>query len=223
MAMQKWLMIGCAGALLLAGCDSTSNIQRQQKISRANYGNEVISTAINDTNNGTSSVGKPGSATGGTVQGGTAVQGGSALQGGGPAMPGSGTSERIIGTWEFTTPPTIARNKKSTEEFDQYSLYASSTDPAATPLLVITTGNDLKSLVEAAPDDYVVKQSRTYLLNGLPAKEYNGFTKDGRRFCEILLTHGHGDDLHAMAIAKTGEQAKTALTIMGSITWKPNK
>jgi hypothetical protein len=196
-------------ALLLAGCATSSSLTQQQNIARPDYGDEAITAAAANSGIGMSESGSAAPGVGGLT--------------GSPAIPGAGAAAAAItGTWTFTTPPTVTRNKKSSGQFDQYSLYWSQPQPADTPFLTITTAPDVKSLVEASPDQYQIRQSRVYLLNGQPTREYNGYTKDGARFCEILIFRGSGVQLEAIAIVKGDDQAKTALDILGSITWTPN-
>ena len=198
MKIRGWMMAGGAGLLLLAGCQSMSPIQQRQRIGRPEFGEDVI--AVNASSKAEA---EP-------------------VKAGGPTLSGA-KAPVVSGTWEFTTPTTVTRMKKSTEKIDQYSLYNGRPAPTDTPFVVITTSAEAKSLVEAGPADYTVKETKTYLLNGLPTREINGYTKGKQPFCELIVLRADGDQLHAMAVAKNDDERKLALGILGSITWKPNQ
>jgi len=133
--------------------------------------------------------------------------------------------EVVTGTWTFVTPTTTTRVERKTEGMSQFSLYMGRPKPTDTPVVVITVSADPRTQVESDPETYKVTGTRSYVLNGNIAKEWTGTTKDGAAFTELLVTKpgGKGDVCHAVAVAKTGEERKVALEILGSLTWKANE
>jgi hypothetical protein len=138
----------------------------------------------------------------------------------------------ITGTWTFTTPRTLTRTMKKTGELTQYALYAGRPAANDTPIVVITVGppaspGAAQSTAEADPATYKVSGTRSYVLNGNAAQEWTGTTSTGAAFSELLLKRpgaGESSDVcHVMATARTTEERKTALEVLGSLTWKASE
>jgi hypothetical protein len=137
-------------------------------------------------------------------------------------------AEAVSGTWTFVTPPTVTRTMKKNGELVQYSVYAGRPAANDLPIVVITVGppaaEGKESLAESDPATYKVTGTRSYVLNGNVAQEWTGTTSTGSAFSEVLLRRpgadAKSDVCHAMATARTTEERKTALAILGSLTWK---
>jgi hypothetical protein len=145
-----------------------------------------------------------------------------------PRAPGGGViiTQQVVGTWTFTTPPTVTRVERKTAVFDRFSLYTGIPAPTDVPFLVITVSRDRTSVAETEPDNYKVTGKREYVMNGNVAQEWTGQTKNGAGFCELIVrkpgTAGQtGDVCHATALARTEDEQKMALDILGSIVWTP--
>jgi hypothetical protein len=133
--------------------------------------------------------------------------------------------EVITGTWTFTTPTTVTRNELKNAELSEFTLYNGRPGPTDKPFVVITVAPadaDGGSHAEADTEQFKTTATREYVLNGNLAKEWSGLTNNGAAFCELIVRKpgGSGDVCHALAIAKTTEERKLALDILGSITWK---
>lgn len=135
----------------------------------------------------------------------------------------------ITGTWTFTTPRTLTRTMKKTGELTQYALYAGRPAANDTPIVVITVGppaapGAAQSQAESDPATYKVTGTRSYVLNGNVVTEWTGTTSTGAAFSELLLKRPgaaeSSDVCHAMATARTTDERKTALEVLGSLTWK---
>ncbi len=206
--MKRKMMLIAGGVLaVIAGCGTTgSELAEQQKIERPQWGDEVI---VREPTTREVSIGKE------------AVDGQSATTRAGVLSPVMPVMEEaaVMGTWDYTTPRSVSRISRSTNEYEQASLYVGKPGGTDQPFLVITTGEGVKSLVEGAEEEYGVEGTRVYLLNGQECKETTGHTKTKQVFCELLVSHGGKVRLHAMAVAKNEEQRKLALEIMASIKW----
>jgi hypothetical protein len=109
---------------------------------------------------------------------------------------------------------------------DQYSLYMGRPQPTDTPFLVITVSNDRQSTAESDPDTYKIGDHREYVMKGGIVQEWTGRTAQGAGFSELIIRkpgrEGEtGDVCHALAIARTPEEHQVALSILGSIVFKP--
>jgi hypothetical protein len=140
----------------------------------------------------------------------------------GSVMPGELAPASATGTYSFTVPDTITSFKKSTATYRQYLLYAGRPTPNQKPFCILTVaanvarncGNSLK---------FNVKARRTFVLNGLEAHEWSGYTNAGDPFAEIIVSHlGGGDQLDALAIAPDNRVRAMALKILSSIRWTPD-
>jgi hypothetical protein len=134
---------------------------------------------------------------------------------------------QVVGTWTFTVPPTVTRVERKTAEMDQFSLYNGRPQPTDTPFVVMTVGRNRQVTAEGDPATYKVSGQREYTMNGAIVQEWIGLTNTGAGFCEMIVrkpgTAGQtGDVCHAMAIARTEEEQKLALGILGSIEWTAN-
>jgi len=140
-------------------------------------------------------------------------------------LPPPAAVEQTMGTYDFVVPPTVTQVKRTTNDFEQYSLYMGRPAPTDTPFLVITVGPRVQLESQQPETKLAAENVRRYSLNGLIATEWTGHTTDHRLpFCEILAAHGStGDQLAAVAVARNDEQRKAALDILASITWRPLK
>ncbi len=137
-------------------------------------------------------------------------------------MPGQLPPPAVTGTYSFTVPYTVTSFKKSTATYRQYLLYNGRPTANQKPFCVLTVAakvarncrNSLK---------FNVSTKRTFILNGLAAHEWSGYTNSGNPFAELIVSHlGGGDKLDALAIA-TNDQIRTmALKILSSIHWTPD-
>lgn len=204
------VFLGVAG--LVAGCSMPSELENRQTISRPEWDSRALP--------------KP---TASQVEtGARAAEGANATTMAGKTVIPE-LDDTIAGTWDFTVPATVTRVSRSTNDFEQALLYVGRPNgeaaprPTDKPFLVITTRAEVQSVVEESPEDYKVKATRAYLLNGQPCKESTGYTKKGESFCELIIKRAKGDQLHAMAIATNDEQRKIALEILASIKWTAAK
>jgi len=126
--------------------------------------------------------------------------------------------QQIGGTYEFTAPDTTTRLSQKNGDVAIYTFYMGRPKPTDKPIVTISVGPKFARTTDAA--GYRQVGSRTYLLNGLPAQEYTGYTPTGEAFAELLITRAEGDALHALAVAKTAEERKVALDILASIKWQ---
>ncbi len=133
--------------------------------------------------------------------------------------------EETQGSYDFVVPPTVTQVKHTTNDFEQYSLYFGRPGPNDTPFVVITVGPHVQAASQQPDTNLAPENARRYFLNGLPTTEWTGHTIDHKLpFCELLISHGAtGDQLTAVAIAKTAEERKIALDILASIAWHPLK
>lgn len=140
----------------------------------------------------------------------------------GSVMPGQLEPAAVTGTYSFTVPYSVTSFKKSTDTYRQYLLYNGRPTPNQKPFCVLTVaadvarncGNSLK---------FNVDSERTFILNGLAAHEWSGYTNSGNPFAELIVSHlGGGDKLDALAIAPNNQIRKMALKILSSIHWTPD-
>ena len=142
------------------------------------------------------------------------------VRAGAPAMPGEVV---VVGTWTFTTPPTVTRVHRQTVTTDQYSLYNGRPGAGDLPFLVITVSRDRAGVAAGEPGVYRIANQRDFNLNGQVAHEWTGNTNTGAGFCELIVSRGGdagGDVCHAMGIARTGEEQQLLTEILASIVWK---
>jgi hypothetical protein len=206
MNVKRWMLI--VGAVLAAGgCQSKNYLTERYNLPRADLKDDPIEVTH-----------EPAPVTAGeTVNEEPTAQTP-------PAVPG--TVDVITGTWDFSVPPTVTRVERKSADLQQFSLYNGRPAPADKPFVVITIApseSDKGSLAEADPDKYKISNTRSYALNGNIAKEWTGRTSDGSAYCELIITKpgGTGDLCHAIGVAKSADERKLALDILGSITWKP--
>ena len=184
--------------LLLAGCAGYNPLAHPQNSYRANLTNHVIS-----------------------VREFTAPSRESGISSG-SVMPGQLEPAAVTGTYSFTVPYSVTSFKKSTATYRQYLLYNGRPTPNQKPFCILTvaakvarnSGNSLK---------FNVSSKRTFILNGLAAHEWTGYTNAGNPFAELIVSHlGGGDKLDALAIAPNDQIRKMALKILSSIHWTPD-
>ena len=198
--MKTFATVILTSSLILAGCESSSPLDSRTNPDRPDYGKEAIAVPpphVDIVNP------DPRGADGGVV-----------------------ITDQVVGTWTFTSPPTVTRVERKTADFDRFSLYTGIPAPTDVPFLVITVSRDRASTAEADPGTYQVSGKREYVMNGNIAQEWTGLTKAGAGFCELIVrkpgTAGQtGDVCHAMALARTEDEQKMALAILGSIVWTP--
>ena len=199
--MKTFATVILTSSLILTGCDSFHLLDTRTDPDRPAYGKETIAVPpphvdiLNPDPRGTD---------GGVV-----------------------ITDRVVGTWTFTTPPTVTRVERKTADYDRFLLYAGIPAPNDLPFLAITVSRDRASTVEDDPDTYRVTGKREYVMNGNIAQEWTGMTKEGAGFCELIVrkpgTAGQtGDVCHAMALARTEDEQKTALAILSSLVWTPS-
>lgn len=132
--------------------------------------------------------------------------------------------ESTKGTYTFDLPTTVTQVRKQTGNYDQFILYWGQPKANDVPFCIITVGPNLKSASEQPNGALKATNNRTYILNGLAAQEWTGYTADRLPFCEIIAKHSDkGDYVQAVAIAKTTEIRQAALDILASITWEENR
>ncbi len=187
--------------LLLSGCAGYNPLAHPQNSYRANLSDHVLSVREFST------------------QAEESGQSGISTQ---SVMPGQLPPAAVTGTYSFTVPYSITSFKKSTATYRQYLLYNGRPTPNQKPFCVLTVAakvarncrNGLKFNVSA---------KRTFILNGLAAHEWTGYTNSGNPFAELIVSHlGGGDKLDALAIAPNTQIRSMALKILGSIHWTPD-
>jgi hypothetical protein len=126
------------------------------------------------------------------------------------------------GTYTFTVPKSISSFKKSGETLQEFLLYYGVPTANQKPFVTMVVARHLQTACVKNPM-FRVQSHRKFILNGLFATEYTGYTTAGQPFAELLLSHGKdGDKLEALAIVPNNKQRKIALKILQSIHWKPN-
>jgi hypothetical protein len=134
------------------------------------------------------------------------------------------TEETVKGTYTFDLQPTVTQVRKQTGKYDQFILYWGQPKPTDIPFCIVTVGPNLKPASEQANGILKSTSTRNYILNGLPASEWTGYTADRLPFCEIIAKHDEkGDFVQAVAIARTPEIRQAALDILASIRWEENR
>jgi len=196
------LMLAVVSAGAITGCAGDSFLEQRTKSDRAEYGSELIPVPPPHV--------EPVNAN--------------------PIGPGGVLiiDDKVMGTWKFTTPPTVTRVERKTADYDQFSLYNGRPAPTDTPFLVITTTRNRESIAAGDPATYKVAGQREYVMNGVIAQEWTGLTNTGQGFCEMVVRKpgaegSTGDVCHAMAVVKNEDEQKLALGILGSIVWQPNR
>ena len=140
---------------------------------------------------------------------------------GGPAVP----VLEVAGTWTFTVPPTVTRVEHRTDALNEISLFVGRPAPTDTPFMVITTTRDRKTRSENDPA-FKIENQREYSMNVNIAREWTGLTATGAVFSEIVVRRpgpagDTGDVCRAIALARTEDEQKLALSILSSIAWTP--
>ncbi len=140
----------------------------------------------------------------------------------GSVMPGQLPPAAVTGTYSFTVPDTITSFKKSTTTYRQYLLYDGRPTANQKPFCILTVGAKLARNCDNNLN-FNITGKRTFILNGLSAHEWSGYTNAGNPFAEIIVSHlGGGDKLDALAIAPNARVRNIALKILGSIHWTPD-
>ncbi len=130
----------------------------------------------------------------------------------------------IKGTYTFNVPANVTQVRHQTGKFEQYLLYWGQPQPSDVPFATITVGPNLQATHDQPGSNLKVSASRTYILNGLSAKEWTGYTAEGYPFCELIARHDpKGDMLHVVTIVRTQEIRQVALDTLASITWDENR
>jgi len=132
--------------------------------------------------------------------------------------------ETVKGQYTFDLPATVTQVHRQTGKYEQFILYWGQPKPSDIPFCIITVGPNLKPASQQPSSILKSTSNRTYILNGLPAQEWTGYTQEQLPFCEIISKHGDkGDWVQAVAIARTPEIRQAALDILASITWEENR
>ena len=142
----------------------------------------------------------------------------------GTPAPGSAAPAEEKGNWTFTVPTTVTREERKTAQMDEVSIYMGRPGPNDLPFLVITTSRDRTARCER-DTAFKIQQQRDYSMAGNIVHEWTGLTTAGAGFSELLIRRPGATETaqvcHAIAIARTEEEQKLALTILGSIVWTP--
>jgi hypothetical protein len=190
------LTVACMAAGF-AGCNRTSILDERTTPDRAKFGSDVINLAA-----------LPPAAP-------------IVVAGGGPAVEAPAEPK---GNWTFTVPTTLTREERKTALMDEVSIYMGRPGPNDVPFVVITTTRDRKARCETDPS-FKIEGQRDYTMAGNIVHEWTGTTSTGSGFSELLIRRpgaGPTDQVcHAIALAKTEEEQKLALSILGSIVWTP--
>ncbi len=126
------------------------------------------------------------------------------------------------GTYGFVVPPDISSFKKTGDLMQEYLLYYGRPKPNQKPFLTMVLSRHVKAACVGNPL-FVIKSERRFVLNGLLAHEYAGYTAAGRPFAELILHHPRAaDKLDALAIVPNETQRNVALKILKTIHWKAN-
>ncbi|MCL5945569.1 MAG: hypothetical protein M1472_01795 [Planctomycetes bacterium] len=140
----------------------------------------------------------------------------------GSVMPGQLEPSAVTGTYSFTVPYTVTSFKKSTTTYRQYLLYNGRPMPNEKPFCILTVAAKVARNCKNNLN-FNITGRRTFILNGLEAHEWSGYTNSGNPFAELILSHlGGGDKLDALAIASSPGVRKMALKILSSIHWSPD-
>ena len=140
-----------------------------------------------------------------------------------PAPPTTAPAE--LGNWTYTVPSTVTSVEHKTASAIEVSLFMGRPGPGDLPFMVITTTHDRQTRAVRDPS-FTVQEDREYTMNGSIVKEWTGLTATGAGFSELLVRRPgpSGDSTqvcHAIALARTEDEQKLALSILGSITWTP--
>lgn len=186
------------GLIFLAGCEGYNPLAYPQASYRANLTDHVITVreiAAQPQESGISS---------------------------GSVMPGQLEPAAVTGTYSFTVPYTVTSFKKSTETYRQYLLYNGRPTANQTPFCTLTVAAKVARNCRDSLH-FNVTGKRTFILNGLAAHEWTGYTNSGNPFAELIVSHlGGGDKLDALAIAPDDQIRRMALKILSSIHWTPD-
>jgi len=229
------LIVPLLGACLLSGCEGFATLAKQQKIDRAEMSLTRIDTTPATTTPSTPSTPSTPAAT--VAPAAPAAPATAPTIAPAPTTPGTFTftmtpapaapatpptitpAPATPGTYTFTLPPTVTSVKQTTNGMQQYRLYVGRPAPQATPFIVLTVAPNLEAPMETASGSVT---HRTYHLNGLLTEEWKGYDLQRHPFCELLVSHDDGgDQLHAIAVARTTDERAVALKILATIQWTP--
>lgn len=193
--------LGVVGlALTFAACEGTATLAQRQKIDRADMPLDRIDTTP---------IGRVASAPAPATAPATP-------EAGDATMPAA-ADEDLPGSYTFTIPPTVTTVKQSNSGMQQYRLYVGQPKAADTPFVVLTVAPNIEAPTQEAQGE---PTERTYRLNGLQTQEWKGYDQQHHPYCELLVTHGpKGDQLHAIAVARTNDERALALKILNTIKW----
>jgi hypothetical protein len=189
-------------ALSLAACEGSATLAKQQKIDRANLPLDRIDLAP---------VARPEATTNPSTEAATETAG---------AAPAPVPVEEP-GTYTFTIPTTVTTVKQTNDVLQQYRLYLGQPKPTDLPFLVLTVAPNQTAPTKTGEPNPAY---RTYRLNGLDTQEWKGYDLDHHPYCELLVAHSeHGDQLHAIAVARNAKERTLALEVLASIKWTPQE
>ncbi len=183
-------------ALSLAACEGRATLAKQQKIDRADLPLDRIDLAPAVTATATTDA---------STEAATEAA---------DAAPTAPAEEP--GTYTFTIPATVTTVKQTNDVLQQYRLFLGQPKPDDLPFLVLTVAANQTAPSKTGEPNPAY---RTYRLNGLDTQEWKGYDLERHPYCELLVTHGSGDQLHAIAVARNAKERALALEILSSIKW----
>lgn len=128
------------------------------------------------------------------------------------------------GIYSFTTPDSLTRVKRTTNDYEQYQLFFGRPAPTDLPFLTIRVGKNPEPEVTRQGSVLKANSERTYLHHGLITHEWSGYTADGRYpFVELIMQRPGAEDqdqLHALAVPRSNDMRTLALEVLGSIRWE---
>lgn len=130
---------------------------------------------------------------------------------------------RRAGTFTFTVPPGVTQFEKQTQQTHEYLLYLGRPTPNQKPFVTLLLAHGIVPISHNNAAMHV-ETSRSFLLNGLPAKEWTGHINTGAGFAEIVVkSPDQGGELDAMAISSNRRTHKLALGVLKSIRWQESQ
>ena len=141
-----------------------------------------------------------------------------------PAVTRAGTAKQpaippVSGTYSFTLPASVSGFKSVQGRRQQYRLYLGAGVAGRKPFVTITVAPRLRQVTKADPNFPITSQAQ-FLFHGLRAREWTGYTPAQEPFTELMLSHGGGEQLDALAVAGSRAERRAAMAILESIRWQ---